>query len=143
MQCQRGWKMTHFKHKRLDKKKSENPMVSLRCNYVNSNFFAYINLFIFLITTAAEKLTVIDKILELLQLFKVEPAMFHDRAFVGARAGTTLSLTSSRDLFWCVLQSDDREECFGPVSFRHLNSVLFSKATNSNTCEIWSLATQI
>lgn len=44
-----------------------------------------------------EKISVLDKILELLQLFKVEPPMCHDRAFVGA--GTSLSVTSSKDLF--------------------------------------------
>ena len=68
----------------------------------------------------------IDKILELLQLFEVEPPMSHDRAFV--RAGSSLSVTSSKDLFCRVLQSHDREERFGRVSFRHLNGAVFSEA---------------
>ena len=73
-----------------------------------------------------EKISVIDKILELPQLFKVEPPMSHDRAFVGA--GTSLPVTSSKDLCCRFSQSDDREERFGPVSFRHLNGVLLLTA---------------
>ena len=43
-------------------------------------------------------------------------------------AGTSLSVTSLKELLCRDLQSNDCEEQFGPVSFPHLNGVVFLKA---------------
>ena len=51
--------------------------------------------------TFGEKISVIDEILAILQLFKVEVPLSHDRAFVGS--GMSLSVRSSKESLCRVL----------------------------------------
>ena len=69
--------------------------------------------------TFGEKISVIDEILAILQLFKVEVPLSRDRAFVGS--GTSLNVTSSKEWFCYVLQSIDA--LFRQVSLRYLKGV--------------------
>ena len=69
--------------------------------------------------TFGEKISVIDEILAILQLFKVEVPLSHDRAFVGS--GMSLSVTSSKESLCYVLQSI--EALFGNCSRAALHNI--------------------